>query len=151
VGTLIHRAEQAQSPTDGDDREGGCTAGKVLARLIADKGLIMAIRVIKSSGDVYADLGIRKRRNRHHGSTLDSFLAKESAKRQTKGRSKRRYKSRMKAALHETTEGLFLAGMISEKRMKACDDLCLTKAGRGTAEIRRRCRAARLRSRRASR
>jgi hypothetical protein len=37
----------------------------------------MAIRVTKSSGDVYADLGIKKRRNPHHGSTLDSFLKQE--------------------------------------------------------------------------
>jgi hypothetical protein len=39
----------------------------------------MVIRVIESSGCVYADLGIKKRRNPHHGSTLDSFLAEEAA------------------------------------------------------------------------
>ena len=43
--------------------------------------MTMAIRVIKSSGDVYADLGIKKARNPHHGSTLDSFLAEEAARR----------------------------------------------------------------------
>jgi hypothetical protein len=37
----------------------------------------MAMRIIKSSGDVYADLGIRKRRNRRHGSSLDDFLREE--------------------------------------------------------------------------
>jgi hypothetical protein len=37
----------------------------------------MGIRVTKSSGDVYADLGIKKRGNPHHGSTLESFLKEE--------------------------------------------------------------------------
>ncbi len=52
------------------------------------------------------------------------------------------YKSRMKAALHEMMEGLFLAGLISERRMKACDETCLTKAGKVTVRARRERRQA---------
>jgi putative transcriptional regulator len=45
----------------------------------------------------------------------------------------KRYKSELRAALHETVEGLHRIGLVDKKTMREFDDRCLTKIERFTA------------------